>query len=182
MHHPTGKITHTTAFVTPVVDHWLEREIAQWVHHEGSIQWPIAPWVNARITELHLAPIYLMHSTKLLLMLIKSHKNTSSITKYLIVMCQHSHCVVVMCQHSHCVVVMCQHSHCVVVMCQHSHCVVVMCQHSHCVVVMSTQPLCCSNVSTQPLYYSNVSTQPLCCSNVSTQPLCCSNVSTQPVL
>ena len=24
--------THTTAFVTPVVWHWLEREIAQWVH------------------------------------------------------------------------------------------------------------------------------------------------------
>ena len=23
---------HTTAFVTPVVEHWLEREIAQWVH------------------------------------------------------------------------------------------------------------------------------------------------------
>ena len=30
--------THTTAFVTPVVEHWLEREIAQWVHHEGSIR------------------------------------------------------------------------------------------------------------------------------------------------
>ena len=26
------------AFVTPVVKHWLEREIDQWVHHEGSIQ------------------------------------------------------------------------------------------------------------------------------------------------
>ena len=26
------RITHTTAFVTPVVGHWLEREIAQWVH------------------------------------------------------------------------------------------------------------------------------------------------------
>ena len=25
-------ITHTTAYVTPVVEHWLEREIAQWVH------------------------------------------------------------------------------------------------------------------------------------------------------
>ena len=32
MHHPTDKITHTTASVTPVVEHWLEREIAQWVH------------------------------------------------------------------------------------------------------------------------------------------------------
>ena len=32
MHHPIDRITHTTAFVTPVVEHWLEREIAQWVH------------------------------------------------------------------------------------------------------------------------------------------------------
>ena len=27
MHHPTDRIAHTTAFVTPVVEHWLEREI-----------------------------------------------------------------------------------------------------------------------------------------------------------
>ena len=33
MHHPTDRITHTTPFVTPVVEHWLEREIAQWVIH-----------------------------------------------------------------------------------------------------------------------------------------------------
>ena len=32
MHHLIDRITHTTAFVTPVVEHWLEREIAQWVH------------------------------------------------------------------------------------------------------------------------------------------------------
>ena len=25
MHHPTDRITHTTAFVTPVMEHWLER-------------------------------------------------------------------------------------------------------------------------------------------------------------
>ena len=25
------RIAHTTAFVTPVVEHWLEQEIAQWV-------------------------------------------------------------------------------------------------------------------------------------------------------
>ena len=31
MHHPTDRITHTTAFVTPVMEHWLEREIAQWM-------------------------------------------------------------------------------------------------------------------------------------------------------
>ena len=27
MHHPTDWMTHTTAFVTPVVEQWLEREI-----------------------------------------------------------------------------------------------------------------------------------------------------------
>ena len=47
MHHPTDSV-HTTAFVTPVVEHWLEREIAQWVlpmkdrsddpsHHERTL-------------------------------------------------------------------------------------------------------------------------------------------------
>ena len=39
----TDRITHTTAFVTPVVENWLEREIAQWVYHEGSIRRHIAP-------------------------------------------------------------------------------------------------------------------------------------------
>ena len=56
MHHPTDRIAHTTTFVTPVVEHWLEWEIVQWVHHEGSIRWPITPWANALTTELHLAP------------------------------------------------------------------------------------------------------------------------------
>ena len=27
-------IAHTMAFVTPVVEHWLEREIAQWLLHK----------------------------------------------------------------------------------------------------------------------------------------------------
>ena len=26
MHHPTDRIAHTTAFVTPVVEHWTERD------------------------------------------------------------------------------------------------------------------------------------------------------------
>ena len=38
MHHPTDRIVHT-----PVMEHWLEQEIAQWVHHEGSIQGPTVP-------------------------------------------------------------------------------------------------------------------------------------------
>ena len=32
VHHPTDRIAHTTAFVTPVVELWLKREIDQWVH------------------------------------------------------------------------------------------------------------------------------------------------------
>ena len=32
----------------------LAREIAQWVHDEGSIWWSIAPWANTLITEPHL--------------------------------------------------------------------------------------------------------------------------------
>ena len=43
MHHQTDRITHTMAFVTPVVEHCLEREIA----HEGSIRRTTAPCANA---------------------------------------------------------------------------------------------------------------------------------------
>ena len=57
MHNLTDRITHTTAFATPVVEYWLERETAQWVHHEGTIRRPITPWVNALTMELHLAPL-----------------------------------------------------------------------------------------------------------------------------
>ena len=45
MHRHTDRIIHTTAFVTPVVEHWLEREIAQCVYHEGSIRKPIEPLI-----------------------------------------------------------------------------------------------------------------------------------------
>ena len=37
MHHPTDRIAYTTVFVKPVVKHWLEREIAQWDHHERKL-------------------------------------------------------------------------------------------------------------------------------------------------
>ena len=56
MHYPTDRIAHTMAFVTPVVEHWLEQEIAQKVHNEESIQQPIAPRVNALNIELHFTP------------------------------------------------------------------------------------------------------------------------------
>ena len=47
MHHSTDRIAHTTACVTPVVEHWLEREIALWLYgighvvkdHSDSVRW-----------------------------------------------------------------------------------------------------------------------------------------------
>ena len=57
MHYRIDRITYTTAFVTPVVEHWLEGEISQWVHHEGSIRRTIASWANALSTDLHLSAI-----------------------------------------------------------------------------------------------------------------------------
>ena len=56
MHHPTDRLAHTTTFVTPVVVHWLEREIAQWVqpmkdrsddpsHHERTLL-PRKDWIK----------------------------------------------------------------------------------------------------------------------------------------
>ena len=45
MHHPSDRIEHTMTFVTPVVVHWLEQQIAQWVHHEGLIRRSIAPGI-----------------------------------------------------------------------------------------------------------------------------------------
>ena len=40
MHHLTDRIAHTMVFVTPIVDHWLDQEIAQWVHHEDQSDSP----------------------------------------------------------------------------------------------------------------------------------------------
>ena len=40
------RIAHTTAFVTPVVEHWLEREIAQWVGSNNALK------INTRHTNV----------------------------------------------------------------------------------------------------------------------------------
>ena len=53
MHHPTDMIAHTMAFVIPVVEHLLEAEIAQWVHHEGSIRQPVADGLLRSYISLH---------------------------------------------------------------------------------------------------------------------------------
>ena len=49
MHHPT-------AFVTPVVEHWLEREIAQWVHPMKDPCDDPSHYERTLLPELHLAP------------------------------------------------------------------------------------------------------------------------------
>ena len=40
MHHRTDRIMHSTVFVAPVVEYWLERKTAKWIHHEGSFRPP----------------------------------------------------------------------------------------------------------------------------------------------
>ena len=60
MHHPTDRIAHTTAFVTPVVEHWLEWEISQMVHHEGLVRWPTAPWTDTLPWSYILLPWYII--------------------------------------------------------------------------------------------------------------------------
>ena len=56
MHHLIDRIVHTTAFVTPVVEHWLEREIAQWVHPMKDRSDDPSNHERTLTTELHLAP------------------------------------------------------------------------------------------------------------------------------
>ena len=57
VHQPTDRIAHTIAFLTPVMEHWVEWEIAQWVHYEGLIWHPITSWVNASHIKLYLTNI-----------------------------------------------------------------------------------------------------------------------------
>ena len=59
MHHPTDRIAHTLAFVTPVVEHWLEREIAQWVHPMKDRS------DNPSHHELHLATVECLNAIKI---------------------------------------------------------------------------------------------------------------------
>ena len=37
LHHPTDRLVQTIAFSTPVVEHWLEQDLAYWVYHMGSM-------------------------------------------------------------------------------------------------------------------------------------------------
>ena len=57
---PTDRIAHTTAFVTPVAEHWLEWEIAQWVHamkdrsdDPSHHEWMLLPQQSGLISNVH---------------------------------------------------------------------------------------------------------------------------------
>ena len=63
------RITHTTAFVTPVVEYWLEREIFQWVHLPLSLS-PLSLTLFISWSFLHrfLSPYTLSFTLSLLLL------------------------------------------------------------------------------------------------------------------
>ena len=52
MHHPTDRITHTTAFVTPVVEHWLFSSDAAGGELDGVYVINSSPVHNASIIKL----------------------------------------------------------------------------------------------------------------------------------
>ena len=60
MHHPTDRIAHTMAFVTPVVENWQEQEIAQWVHPMKDRSDDPSHHERTLTTELHLTPFILL--------------------------------------------------------------------------------------------------------------------------
>ena len=54
MHHPTDRIAHAIAFITPVVEHCLEQEIAQWVimRDRSNMPWCIRSLDRSHIVDL----------------------------------------------------------------------------------------------------------------------------------
>ena len=61
MHHPTDRITHTTAFVTPVVEHWLEQEIAPGLSFLTSSKGSFICTNTTRLTAAFITPVFLKH-------------------------------------------------------------------------------------------------------------------------
>ena len=46
MHHPTDRIAHTMAFGTPVVEHWMEQDIAQFINDNCGMCYPVSGIVH----------------------------------------------------------------------------------------------------------------------------------------
>ena len=82
MHHPTDRMTHIT-----VVEHWLEGDIADWVHDEGSIRCPNSPCANTHTSELRLAPVLneLIHQTDIATAIIITTTTTALIIIIIII-------------------------------------------------------------------------------------------------
>ena len=74
MHHPTDRIAHTMTFAGT--------QNSSMVYHEGSIQWPIAPWANILATELYLAPLYQINFWKTIMFLNFILNNNIYLTMY----------------------------------------------------------------------------------------------------
>ena len=79
MHYPTARIAHTMAFVKPVVEHWLEWEIAQWddpvkdrsddpSHHERML----LPWSYISLRSATNCPFPQYHGSSCSLLLLQN--------------------------------------------------------------------------------------------------------------
>ena len=90
MHHPTDRIAHTTAFVTPLMEHWLEREINQWVHPLKDRSDDPSPHERTLLPRSYiLLPEYIIHRVhnKNIKIIFNIHKNFQ---QYFLFLAQHN--------------------------------------------------------------------------------------------
>ena len=73
MHQPTDRLAHTMTFVTPVVEHGLEREIAQLVHLEGFLVPASVPQLVYKDCGMYYPVCGMMHIKEPLLLIRKSN-------------------------------------------------------------------------------------------------------------
>ena len=85
MHHPTDRIAHITVFVTPVVEHWLEREIAYYVEYNIHC----LGYTDDLLFNVCIDEIYMMNS----------YHNSTTNRGMLVIKCNHSSydCVEISC-------------------------------------------------------------------------------------
>ena len=60
MHHLIERKVKTIAYVSPVVEHWLKREIGQWFYREGWIRRLIVPLADA-LARSYISLLYVVH-------------------------------------------------------------------------------------------------------------------------
>ena len=69
------------------MEHRLDREIAQWVHHEGSTRRHIAPWANALTIELCRTKGFWAHSKRITVVLSKYDTSVTEIMADAVLYC-----------------------------------------------------------------------------------------------